>query len=250
MENIERELLDRCSQITTKEECRAWVERCEECLTHLEECCSSAKRPRFTVGHRQSIVARIARLAGAKTQLERRFVHVGGGAHASTSGKRSLIWREIEAAFESRILTGAVINTDYIEPRHFLEDASDLVIEQVRDAIAKHGSVKVNTVFNGKFVNIRDDRDNKSLATKNYEIYRASNLREWYEQRVIEVILTMLDEFQERDSGWSLHQIQNLMVNINKLNPVTKRPSTSRARPLRSVHPSKTPAERHVRAPS
>ncbi|XP_039310745.1 uncharacterized protein LOC120358927 [Solenopsis invicta] len=222
-EQVERELLEQCSQVTNLAECFTWLQRCDECLAQLEECCSSAKRPRLTVGSKQSIVARIARLAGAKAQLEKRFVHFGGGdGHASSSAddKKSLVWREIDVAFESRILTGAVINADYIEPRHFLEDASDLVIKQVRDAIAKHGSVKVNTVFNGEFINIRDDRDNKSLATKNCELYRASNLREWYERRVIEVIVAMLDEFQERDSGWALYRIQNLMVNINKLNPM------------------------------
>ncbi|XP_039303482.1 zinc finger MYM-type protein 1-like [Solenopsis invicta] len=61
-------------------------------------------------------------------------MHFGGGdGHASSSAgdKKSLVWREIDAAFESRILTDAVINADYIEPRHFLEDACDLVIEQV-----------------------------------------------------------------------------------------------------------------------
>ncbi|KYQ59564.1 hypothetical protein ALC60_01413, partial [Trachymyrmex zeteki] len=136
-------------------ECFAWLQRCDECNERLEELCR-AKRPRLAVGHKQSVVARIARLAGAKIQLERRFVHVGARRYASgeyTSGdERSLVWREIDAAFESRILTGAVINSNYIEPRRVLEDAREIVLEQVRDAIERHGSVKVNTAFNGEFV--------------------------------------------------------------------------------------------------
>ena len=59
------------------------------------------------------MVARIARLASAKTQLERRFVHVGGGY--ISRDERSLVWREIDAAFESRILMGVVVDVDYIE---------------------------------------------------------------------------------------------------------------------------------------
>ncbi|KYN39318.1 hypothetical protein ALC56_06305 [Trachymyrmex septentrionalis] len=51
---------------------------------------------------------------------------------------------ELYAAFESRILTGAVINVDYIEPRRFLEDARKIVLERVRDAVERHGSAKVN----------------------------------------------------------------------------------------------------------
>ena len=112
-------------------ECFSWLQRCDECIEQLEELCR-AKRPRLTIGYRQSAVARIARLAGAKLELERRFVHIGGeyasGEYAS-GNERSLAWREIDVAFESRILTGAVINSNHIEPRRFLKDAGDVVLE-------------------------------------------------------------------------------------------------------------------------
>ncbi|KYM84281.1 hypothetical protein ALC53_05374 [Atta colombica] len=92
-------------------------------------------------------------IAGAKSQLERRFVHIGG------------------------------------------EYAS----------------------FNGEFVT-KDKRDNKSIVTKNSEIYRYTNLREWYEQHHSSSL--SLEEFQERDSGWTLLRILNLTINVNKLNPL------------------------------
>jgi len=63
-------------------------------------------------------------------------------------------------------------------------------------------------------------RDIKSINTKNREIYRYTDLREWYEQHIIEPTLTSLEEFQERDSGWALSRILNLVVNVNKLNPM------------------------------
>ncbi|KAG5328923.1 ZFYV9 protein, partial [Acromyrmex charruanus] len=50
-----------------------WLQRCDECIERLEEFCR-AKRPRLAVGHRQSVVVRIARLAGAKLQLERKLI--------------------------------------------------------------------------------------------------------------------------------------------------------------------------------
>ncbi|XP_072753401.1 uncharacterized protein [Anoplolepis gracilipes] len=80
----------------------------------------------------------------------------------------------------------------------------------------KHNSVKMNTVFNGEFV-AGDKRANKSINTRNFELFRTSDLREWYERRVVEPILASLEEFQERDSGWAL-SILNLTVNINKYN--------------------------------
>lgn len=73
-----------------------------------------------------------------------RFMHVGAGY--------GLRWREIDTAFENRILTGAVINykhSRHIEPHQFLENAREIVFKRVRDAIERHGSVKVNTAFNG-----------------------------------------------------------------------------------------------------
>jgi len=109
-------------------------------------------------------MARIARLAGAKLQLERRFI---GGEYAS-GNERSLVWREINATFESRILTDAVINSNHIEPRRFLEDAGNVVLERVRDAVERHGSVKMNTAFNGEFAT--KNKHAKSIITKNNEI--------------------------------------------------------------------------------
>ncbi|KYM93403.1 hypothetical protein ALC62_15993 [Cyphomyrmex costatus] len=55
---------------------------------------------------------------------------------------------------------------------------------------------------------------------KNCELYRCTDLREWYASRVIEPTLASLEEHQERDSGWALSRILNLTVNVNKLNPM------------------------------
>ncbi|KYN18651.1 hypothetical protein ALC57_09033 [Trachymyrmex cornetzi] len=224
MENhkrMERELLEQCGQVATLVECFAWLQRCDECIEQLEEF-AIPRRPRLIVGYRQSAVARIARLPDAKSQLERRFVHVGGeyanGGYAS-GNEQSLVWREIDAAFENRIATGAVINYNHIEPRRFLEDAGNVVLERVRDAVERHGSIKVNTAFNGDFAT-KDKRANKSIITKNNEIYQCTNMHEWYEQHVVEPILASLEEFQERDNGWTLSRILNSTVNVNKLNPM------------------------------
>ncbi|XP_070158799.1 uncharacterized protein [Polyergus mexicanus] len=216
-EQTERDLLELSHQVTTLGEYFAWAQRCEEFIKQLEEC-SRIKRPRLSIGVRQSLVARIARLEGARTRLERRFIHSGGDYSGDNTAER-LIWREIDTAFESRILTGAVINADYIEPRQFLEDAKDIVLEHVKNVLKKHFNVKVNTVFNGEFVS-GDKRTNKSVNTRNCELFRTSDLHEWYERRVVEPTLASLEEFQERDSGWALSRILDLTVNINKYNPM------------------------------
>ncbi|XP_071574388.1 uncharacterized protein [Temnothorax nylanderi] len=219
-ENMEQELQEQSDRLNSIEDFAAWEQRCNQFIEVVEEE-SRNKRPRLngdvlSIGNRQSLVAQIARIESIKDSVRQRFVHVGAGYSASETGLR---WREIDTAFESRILTGAVINTDYIEPRKFLEDARDIVFNHVRNVIQEHNSVKINTMFNGEFV-AGDKRANKSIATRNRELFRMSDLREWYELHVIEPTLALLDEFQERDSGWALSRILNLTVNVNKYNPL------------------------------
>ncbi|KYN38931.1 hypothetical protein ALC56_06691 [Trachymyrmex septentrionalis] len=73
----------------------------------------------------------------------------------------------------------------------------------------------MNTIFNGEFV-ADAKRSAKSITTKNYKLFDTSDLREWYDKHVTDDILAALEEFQERDSGWTLSRILNLIVNVNK----------------------------------
>ncbi|KYN26658.1 hypothetical protein ALC57_03967 [Trachymyrmex cornetzi] len=61
---------------------------------------------------------------------------------------------------------------DALNAAAVLEDAREIVLGQVRDAVERHGSVKVNTAFNGEFAT-KDKRAIKSINTKNSEIYDA-----------------------------------------------------------------------------
>ncbi|KYN00049.1 hypothetical protein ALC62_09194 [Cyphomyrmex costatus] len=207
---MERDFIEQATLLSTREEYVAWEQRCDEFIESLEEQ-SRIKRPRLSIGNRQSVIACIARLESLKDSVRGRFVHVGAGY--------GLRWREIETAFESRILTGAVINSNHIDPHRFLEDASEIVLERVQCIMRRYDSIKINTVFNGEFI-AGEKRANKSIATRNFEIYRCTDQREWYVSRVVEPILASLEEFQERDSGWALSCILNLIVNANKLNPL------------------------------
>jgi len=212
MEQTERDLWEQATRLNTREDYIAWEQRCDEFIELLDEH-SRIKRPRLSIGIRQSLIARIARVEGLKDSVRGCFVQVGAGYSAG------LRWREIDTAFESRILTGAVINVKHIEPRQFFEAAREIVLDRVRSVMQERDNIKINTVFNGEFV-AGDKRANKSIATRNYELFRTSNLCEWYELHVVEPILASLEEFQERDSGWALSRILNLLININKYNPL------------------------------
>jgi len=95
--------------------------------------------------------------------LQRRFIHFGGDyTGTNNSDAERLVWREIDTAFESRILTGAVINFKHVEPRQFLEDAREIVLEHVRSVMQENDNIKIHTMFNGEFVT-GDKRANKSI---------------------------------------------------------------------------------------
>ncbi|XP_076638293.1 uncharacterized protein LOC143350226 [Colletes latitarsis] len=212
MDHQEQQLYEQAAQLRSMEEYNLWEHRFGDYLDSLEER-SQIKRLRLSIGEKQSLIARIARLESLKDSTRNRFVHAGAGHSAR------LRWREIDTAFVNRILTGVVINSNHIEPRNFLEDARDIVVDHVRNILLKHDSVKINTILNGEFV-VGNKCANKSVNTKNCELFRLSDLREWYDLRVIEPILASLDEFQERDSGWALSRILNLIVNVNKYMPM------------------------------
>ncbi|XP_024872775.1 uncharacterized protein LOC112455212 [Temnothorax curvispinosus] len=85
--------------------------------------------------------------------------------------------------------------------------------------MTKHGCLKVNVIFNGEFVaDVKTDV--KSIATRNEQLVPGSDLGEWHDRHVRDAILTRLEEFQEGDSGWALSRILNLIVNVNKCNPM------------------------------
>ncbi|XP_071575611.1 uncharacterized protein [Temnothorax nylanderi] len=201
---------------------RAWGRLCDECLRLLRERCR-VRQPggRKNTGAVNALAARIARLKDSREDLRRRFERaVGAGLDGGGGGSsRGFSWVEIDTAFRSRVLTGAVTNSTYIEPARFLEDAKGTVLEKVQDNLTRYSCLKVNVIFNGEFVaDVKTDV--KSIATRNEQLLLGSDLGEWYDRSVRDQILAALDEFQERDSGWALSQILNLTVNVNKCNPM------------------------------
>ncbi|KYN14479.1 hypothetical protein ALC57_13320 [Trachymyrmex cornetzi] len=77
----------------------------------------------------------------------------------------------------TRLRIARDLNIDHTKVHKIIKnkDAREIVLGQVRDAVERHGSVKVNTAFNGEFAT-KDKRAIKSINTKNIEIYRYTDL--------------------------------------------------------------------------
>jgi len=77
--------------------------------------------------------------------------------------------------------------------------------------------------LNCDFIPVKPDQPGivlTSFNTKNKAIFTTTNLHEWFRDHVNVPILRDLEEFEEKDSGWSLHAIMGLIVNVNKYNPL------------------------------
>ena len=107
-----------------------------------------AKRQRTSTEPYFSHIARIVRLEDHRNTVRQRFERIGGGRVE----RRGFSWTEVETAFERRVLTGAIVNTSYIEPLTFLQDAMDTVLDRIRNVIAEHNAVKVEWPSLGFYV--------------------------------------------------------------------------------------------------
>ena len=107
------DLFHRATSIDTADMYRVWEQKCDECLDFLRETCRNSKRRRTSTG--VAAIVRLARLEGLGNVLRQRFEHVSSGYVESQ--KRGFSWLELETAFNNRVLTGMVLNSNYIEPR-------------------------------------------------------------------------------------------------------------------------------------
>lgn len=140
--------------------------------------------------------------------------------------KQCLFWQNLESCFNGRIVTGIITNSKYKDPKLFFKKAFRSFQFKIKEQLLTH-ILKVNVVFTCQFVKPQSGEiDFKHFSTKNAIIDVNTNLKIWYDKQIKDVLLTKLEDFQERDSGWALHEIIYLKVNINTFVPLTAGIST------------------------
>ncbi|GJQ82404.1 hypothetical protein Trydic_g11820 [Trypoxylus dichotomus] len=172
----------------------------KNCLTEMPDTCSTMKSPRKVVD------------SGYKPSNPNRQ------NYASTRVK----WVELESAFKNRIRSGAVENIQHKDPVNFMQDAKGVFTKQMRKTFKKEMAVKVNATFCGEFVVVRgheEIRELEYLKTQNFSIYNNDDIGEWFTTNVEAHVLAQLEEFEKKDSGWSLAAIKRIFFNINKFTP-------------------------------
>jgi len=84
VEQTERDLVEQTARLNTREDYIAWEQRCDEFIEILDEH-SRIKRLRLSIGNRQSLVARIARV---EDSVRRSFVHAGAEYSVNLDGEQ------------------------------------------------------------------------------------------------------------------------------------------------------------------
>ncbi|XP_046752097.1 uncharacterized protein LOC124414950 [Diprion similis] len=175
----------------------------------------------LSIGEKTKIITTIGLLKSLAEKFKR-LRRTGDGTRKQRRSDR-VHWEELESAFEGRIRTGSITNLKHKDVERFLEDAKLLAVTRLINALRKTGSLKVNVILACKFEVKKDDHtveENKFFNTKNEIILQTTDINEWFIENVTNRLLTKAEDFQGKDSGWSLLEIINLAVNINKYTPL------------------------------
>ncbi|XP_046749932.1 uncharacterized protein LOC124413417 [Diprion similis] len=140
------------------------------------------------MGEKTKIITTIGLLKSLGEKFKR-LRKTGDGTRKQRRSDR-VHWEELVSAFEGRIRTGSITNLKHKDVERFLEDAKLLSVTRLKNALRKTGSLKT------------------------------TDINEWFIENVTNRLLTKVEDFQEKDSGWSLLEIINLAVNINKYTPL------------------------------
>ena len=177
----------------------------------------------LSVSDKQKLQAGTALINSVLHRLSERRVGAGLNENNAVENNPAVVWDDVQSAFENRIKTGVITNRRHLDLLAFMKDAKKQFIAKVTEAPEEQPALKVNSILAAEDTIVKDDEetvDIKYFNTKTAPIYSTTDLNEWVVMNVQQPIDTEMEKFQERESGWSLKSILNLVVNIYKYNPM------------------------------
>ncbi|XP_037805797.1 uncharacterized protein LOC119599924 [Lucilia sericata] len=149
-----------------------------------------------------------------------------GSTAAEQSTFNGFIKRE-KSAFKNRIITLSynINNEQCLIPEILLKKAGREFMEEVYKFLKLNIGLKFNVELHALYAKPNlDDLENTPLDVKSFQ----TKMKEMFDISEFEVkftnnigsILQKMEEFQERDSGWTLVQLIKVVLNINKYQPL------------------------------
>lgn len=133
-----------------------------------------------------------------------------------------------ETAFQRRLQTFAIINKNHTDLQEFLRDAFHYFNEKIVQVLETFNMVKVSACLAAEFEKTVQKDDGGSatekqaifIHTKSDIIDPNMDLREFYDEYVIGVVMKQFDDVITKGSGFSLSAINELTIQINKYQPL------------------------------
>lgn len=131
---------------------------------------------------------------------------------------------KIASAFRERIVTYRLLamkEVEYSLPEFFLSTIRHKLLDLLQLNLNVHVNIKVNFEYYAHFLLLKtNEQQIKSFATKNFVLHRNFNFDSIFESLTI-ITNKKVEEFQQRDSGWTFLNNLYLEVNVNKYNPLS-----------------------------
>lgn len=202
--------------IKTKTEYKRHIKSLRKTITLVKKC----------IKNKDTCIKKFSKVESDLALLKFYLEHFKNKSKKFKQSKRRLVWQDVDSCFKNRLRTGVITNFTIQEPKEFFKKAFRSFSLKIKKEL-KGSLLKVNVIFMGNFVKVKNgETDIKHFSTSNNIIDNNTNLKEWYKEHVQDKLLTKLEEFQERDSGWALYEILHLKININKYTPINCGAST------------------------
>jgi len=107
--------------------------------------------------------------------------------------------------------------TDLILSENFLSEAGLSLLPHLSTLLERYTSAKVNFELFAEYILFKDESEEiemKSFQSKMTIMNKDSDLENIFHEHTMEII-SKTQEFQERDSGWSLIKLIRLEMNVN-----------------------------------
>ena len=180
------------------------------------------KKPNLTTGEKNKLLTTVSSL----TSIIENIKHLqrrGGSIAVRSKIADRIRWVDLDSVFQGRIRTGTIVNLVHKDLISFLNDAKITSTKRLTNVLRNHENLKVNVVLACKFSIMKNGElieETKFFNTRNERIFAATDIPKWFNENVIDRLLIKVEDFQERDSGWTLREIFNLVVNMNRYDPI------------------------------
>lgn len=139
-------------------------------------------------------------------------------------------YEELESAYTKRIQTYSINNCGHINLIEFLQDAFSSVFESKQSMLLQqHHFMKTYGLFAAEFKKSVINSETQAEEEIRQMLYVhggahlidiETDLQQWFNTHVADVVHTRIEEFEIRGSGWTLVQICQLLIYNNKYEPI------------------------------